>query len=167
MTENDVWAELPKENIRRGGKWIETRILNSGLCTNPWFQECGPLVIKNNELLVFDTDLIGCYSMCADISRIWFIGDGEPVVGQRSLLSIAHDYIMKDIRISKPEVSFQELCELGHQLLFKFIQQRYESKYHEVGLRDERPLIKYPIDWEERGYHVLLQSESDTSLMPI
>jgi Xaa-Pro dipeptidase len=37
MTENDVWAELHKSNIRRGGEWIETRILSSGQRTNPWF----------------------------------------------------------------------------------------------------------------------------------
>jgi Xaa-Pro aminopeptidase len=44
MTENDVWAELHKSNIRRGGEWIETRILSSGKRTNPWFQECGPRI---------------------------------------------------------------------------------------------------------------------------
>jgi Xaa-Pro aminopeptidase len=42
VSENDVWAELHKENIIRGGEWIETRILTSGPRTNPWFQECGP-----------------------------------------------------------------------------------------------------------------------------
>jgi Xaa-Pro aminopeptidase len=77
VTENDVWAELHKSNIRRGGEWIETRILSSGQRTNPWFQECGPRVIQNNEILSFDTDLIGCYGMCADISRSWYIGDGQ------------------------------------------------------------------------------------------
>jgi Xaa-Pro aminopeptidase len=64
MTENDVWAELHKSNIRRGGEWIETRILSTGQRTNPWFQECGPRIIGNNEILAFDTDLIGCYGMC-------------------------------------------------------------------------------------------------------
>ena len=37
VTENDVWAELHAGNIRRGGEWIETRILASGPRTNPWF----------------------------------------------------------------------------------------------------------------------------------
>ncbi|CAI3800983.1 hypothetical protein DBADOPDK_02679 [Pseudomonas sp. MM223] len=40
-TENDVWAALHSGNIRRGGEWIETRILSSGPRTNPWFQESG------------------------------------------------------------------------------------------------------------------------------
>jgi Xaa-Pro dipeptidase len=44
MTEDDVWAVLHAENIRRGGEWIETRLLASGPRTNPWFQECGPRI---------------------------------------------------------------------------------------------------------------------------
>lgn len=157
MTENDVWAELHKENIRRGGEWIETRILSSGPRTNPWFQECGPRVIRNNELLAFDTDLIGCFGMCADISRTWFIGDGQPTARQRQLHSIAYEHIMENTRILKPGVSFRELCEQGHQLPEEFIPQRYGSKYHGVGLCDEWPSIKYPIDWQERGYDGVLE----------
>ena len=67
MTENDVWAELHAGNIRRGGEWIETRLLASGPRCNPWFQECGPRIIQQGELLGFDTDLIGTYGMCVDI----------------------------------------------------------------------------------------------------
>ena len=48
-------------NIRRGGEWIETRLLTSGPRTNPWFQECGPRIVQPNEILAFDTDLIGPY----------------------------------------------------------------------------------------------------------
>ena len=38
VTEDDVWAVLHAENIKRGGEWIETRLLTSGQRTNPWFQ---------------------------------------------------------------------------------------------------------------------------------
>jgi len=50
MTEDDVWAHMHAENIRRGGEWIETRLLASGPRTNPWFQECGPRIIQDNEI---------------------------------------------------------------------------------------------------------------------
>ncbi|OED39149.1 peptidase M24 [Chromatiales bacterium (ex Bugula neritina AB1)] len=156
-TENDVWAELHKENIRRGGEWIETRILSSGPRTNPWFQECGPRVIRNNELLAFDTDLVGCYGMCADISRTWFIGDGEPSDEQRRLHRIAHDHITENTQLLRPGLSFEELCNMGHQLPAEFVAQRYGSKYHGVGLCDEWPSIKYPVDWHERGYNGVLE----------
>ncbi len=68
VSEDDVWAVLHAENIKRGGEWIETRLLTSGPRTNPWFQECGPRLVQNNEILAFDTDLIGSYGICVDIS---------------------------------------------------------------------------------------------------
>lgn len=152
MTENDVWAELHKSNIRRGGEWIETRILSSGQRTNPWFQECGPRVIRNNEILAFDTDLIGCYGMCTDISRTWFIGDGQPTQRQKDLHQLAHEHIMTNAELVKPGISFEELTHQGHHMPDIYIPQRYGSKFHGVGLCDEWPAIKYPVDWEERGY---------------
>ncbi len=77
-SEDDIWAVLHAENIRRGGEWIETRLLSSGPRTNPWFQECGPRIVQNNEIVAFDTDLIGSYGICIDISRTWWIGDARP-----------------------------------------------------------------------------------------
>ena len=44
---------------KRGGEWIETRLLASGPRTNPWFQECGPRIPENNQIIVVDTDLVG------------------------------------------------------------------------------------------------------------
>ncbi len=157
LTEADVWAELHKSNIRRGGEWIETRILASGPRTNPWFQECGPRIIGNNEIVAFDTDMIGCYGMCTDISRSLFIGDGQPSARQKELHRIAYDHIMTNASIVRPGMSFRELTEQGHHLPEKFIPQRYGSKFHGVGLCDEWPAIKYPIDWEERGYTGVLE----------
>ena len=48
VTEDDIWAVLHAENIKRGGEWIETRLLASGPRTNPWFQECGPRITQQN-----------------------------------------------------------------------------------------------------------------------
>jgi len=78
MSEDDIWAVLHGENIRRGSEWIETRLLTSGQRTNPWFQECGPRIVQNNEIVAFDTDMIGSYGICVDISRTWWIGDAKP-----------------------------------------------------------------------------------------
>ena len=36
ISENEMWAALHAGNIKRGGEWIETRILSSGPRTNPW-----------------------------------------------------------------------------------------------------------------------------------
>ncbi|MEM7427220.1 MAG: dimethylsulfonioproprionate lyase DddP [Pseudomonadota bacterium] len=157
VTENDVWAELHKSNIRRGGEWIETRILASGPRTNPWFQECGPRVIQNNEIVAWDTDLIGCYGMCADISRSWFIGDGEPTAEMKRLHAVAHEHIMTNMEMLKPGLSFEELTYGGHMLPEEFVARKYGSKYHGVGICDEWPAIKYPQDFVERGYPGVLE----------
>ena len=77
VTEQELWAHLHAEAIRRGGEWIETRLLSSGPRTNPWFQECSSRVIEAGDLVAFDTDLIGPYGYCADISRTWLCGDGR------------------------------------------------------------------------------------------
>lgn len=157
LTENDIWAELHKSNIRRGGEWIETRILNSGQRSNPWFQECGPRIVGNNEILAFDTDLIGCYGMCVDISRTWFLGDGRPTGRQRDLHAVAYEHIKTNADQVKPGMTFRELSDLGHDLPEAYLPQRYGSKFHGVGLADEWPAIKYPVDWQERGYDGVLE----------
>ncbi len=73
-TEQEIWAELHYENIRSGGEWLETRLLTVGHRTNPWFQECSGLCGQDGEMLGFDTDMIGPYGYCADLSRSWTIG---------------------------------------------------------------------------------------------
>lgn len=148
MTEDDLWAHLHAGNIRRGGEWIETRLLASGPRTNPWFQECGPRIIQDGDIVAFDTDLIGCYGICCDMSRTWIAGDGPATDDQRHLYQMAYEHIMRNMEILKPGMTFRELSEAGHQLPEPYIQQRYGVKYHGVGLCDEYPSIRYIVDWD-------------------
>ena len=152
ITENDMWAELHAGNIRRGGEWIETRILSSGPRTNPWFQECGPRVVSDGELLSFDTDLVGVWGFCSDISRTWLIGDGDPTEEQKTLYKIAHEHIMANMELLKPGVAFEEITEKSHRLPEIYRPGRYGVIMHGVGLCDEYPSIRYPEDYEEHGY---------------
>lgn len=85
QSENDIWSVLHAENVRRGGEWIKTRILNSGPRTNPWFKQSGPRIIQNGESLAFGTDLIGVYGVCVDISRTWICGNHAPTDKQKHL----------------------------------------------------------------------------------
>ena len=144
MTEDDIWAVLHAENIRRGGEWIETRLLASGPRTNPWFQECGPRIVQNNEILAFDTDLVGCYGICSDISRTWFLGDGAPSDEMIEDYRLAHEHIQTNMAMMKPGVTFSELTHNGHHLPDLYQKQKYSCKFHGVGLCDEWPLIAYP-----------------------
>ncbi len=156
-TENDIWAALHAGNIRRGGEWIETRILSSGPRTNPWFQESGPRVLSDGDLLSFDTDLIGVYGMCVDMSRSWVCGDLAPTAEQKRLYRIAHEHISTNMEMVRPGVRFTELTRNAHRLPESCRAQRYGVMFHGVGLCDEYPSIRYPEDLESYGYEGELQ----------
>jgi len=157
VTENDVWAALHGGNIRRGGEWIETRILSSGPRTNPWYQESGPRVLSDGDLLSFDTDLIGVYGFCVDMSRSWMCGGLEPTAEQKRLYRIAHEHIQVNADMVKPGVRFSELTANGHRLPESCRAQRYGVMFHGVGLCDEYPCIRYPEDFDAYGYEGELQ----------
>lgn len=157
LSEDEVWSHLHAGNIRRGGEWIETRLLASGPRTNPWFQECGPRVIQNNEIVAFDTDLIGVYGMCTDISRTWFIGDDAPTAEMKRLYRVAHDHIMGNMALLRPGVSLTELVFGGHQLAEEFVPGRYGCRMHGVGLCDEWPSVAYPQDYREGAFEAVLE----------
>ena len=144
MSEDDIWAVLHAENIRRGGEWIETRLLASGPRTNPWFQECGPRIVQNNEIVSFDTDLVGSYGICIDISRSWWIGDEKPPADMVYAMQHAHEHIMANMQLLKPGVNMQEISRNCHKLDDNFQAQKYGCMMHGVGLCDEWPLIAYP-----------------------
>ncbi len=142
-SEDDIWAVLHAENIKRGGEWIETRLLASGPRTNPWFQECGPRITQPNEIISFDTDLIGAYGICVDISRSWWIGDQKPTDAMVYAMRHAHEHIMTNMEMLKPGVTIPELTANAHKLDDKFMQQKYGCLMHGVGLCDEWPLVAY------------------------
>ncbi|MDC3286532.1 M24 family metallopeptidase [Alphaproteobacteria bacterium] len=143
-SENQIWAILHAENINRGGEWIETRLLSSGQRTNPWFQECGPRITQPNEIISFDTDLIGAYGICVDISRSWWVGDQKPTGDMIYAMQHAHEHIMTNMEMLKPGVMIPELSANAHQLDDKFQAQKYGCLMHGVGLCDEWPLVAYP-----------------------
>lgn len=144
ICEDDVWAVLHAENIKRGGEWIETRLLASGPRTNPWFQECGPRICQNNEILAFDTDLVGPYGICCDISRTWWIGDQKPRADMIEAMKHSVEHIQTNMEMLKPGVTINELSANTHRLHDKYQAQKYGCLMHGVGLCDEWPLVAYP-----------------------
>ena len=158
ISEDDIWAVLHAENIRRGGEWIETRLLASGPRTNPWFQECGPRIVQNNEIVAFDTDLIGSYGICVDISRTWWIGDKAPRPDMVDAMKHAHEHIMTNMQMLKPGVALRDLTFGTHVLDPKYQKQKYGCLMHGVGLCDEWPLIAYPDHFVEGAYDYHLEA---------
>ena len=152
VSEDDIWATLHAENIKRGGEWIETRLLASGPRTNPWFQECGPRIVRNNEIVAFDTDLIGAYGFCIDISRTWWIGDEHPRPEMISAMQHARDHVSTNMAMLKPGVSIRDLVFGGHSLRPEYQRLKYSCKMHGVGLCDEWPYVTYPDGWSEGAF---------------
>jgi len=157
MSEDDIWAVLHAENIKRGGEWIETRLLASGPRTNPWFQECGPRIVQNNEIVAFDTDLIGSYGICVDISRTWWIGDKPPRPEMVYAMQHAHEHIMQNMEMLRPGVHMRDLTMNTHMLDDNFQKGKYGCLMHGVGLCDEWPLIPYPDKFVEGAYDYYLE----------
>ena len=157
ISENEIWSVLHAENIKRGGEWIETRLLASGPRTNPWFQECGPRITRNNEIIAFDTDLVGCYGICVDISRTWWIGDKKPRSDMIYAMQHAYEHIVTNMAMLKPGVSMEDLTHNSHRLDQKFQKGKYGVLMHGVGLCDEWPSINYPDGFQKGAYDYPLE----------
>lgn len=140
-TENEIWAELHFENIRNGGEWIETRLLASGPRTNPWFKECSNRVCETGDILAFDTDMIGPYGYCSDISRTWTIDHTAPSDAQLALYAAARQQIEHNRAIIRPGMSFAEFNDKSWRIPDIYRAGRYGVAAHGVGLCDEWPAV--------------------------
>ncbi|WP_187971358.1 M24 family metallopeptidase [Aquibium microcysteis] len=149
LSENELWAELHRGNVVRGGEWIETRLLSSGPRTNPWFQECSSRPIEAGDLVAFDTDLIGPYGFCADLSRTWLCGDQRPSNEQRDLYRIAADQILANTDLMRSGVTFRDLVDRSSVPPADCFATRYGVLYHGVGLADEYPTLPHAADWTD------------------
>jgi Xaa-Pro dipeptidase len=164
ISEQELWAELHKANIARGGEWIETRLLASGSRTNPWFQECSSRVIGAGDLVAFDTDLIGPYGYCADISRTWICGDAAPSDRQQAMLRLAMEQIEHNRALLRPGLTFADFGKKAFELPERYRANRYSVVAHGVGLSDEYPAIYYPEDAARSGYDGVFEASMTVCL---
>jgi Xaa-Pro dipeptidase len=155
-TENEIWAELHYENIRSGGEWLETRLLASGPRTNPWFQESSDRICEAGDMLAFDTDMIGPYGYCADLSRSWTIGHLRMTPQQRDLYAAAVEQIEHNTAILRPGMTSREFDEKSWRIPERFQARRYSVALHGVGLADEWPSVPTHVDFA-RAYPALFE----------
>ncbi|WP_440651641.1 M24 family metallopeptidase [Candidatus Pelagibacter sp. HIMB1495] len=145
MTENELWSILHQTNIENYGEWIECRLLASGERTNPWMQECSNKIIQDKEIVSFDTDMVGPYGYCADISRAFVVGN-KFNDDQKKLYSMAVEQIDYNSNLIKPGLSFKEFIKKSWNLPDDYYGNRYSCMVHGIGLCDEWPFIRYPTD---------------------
>ncbi|MDJ0768286.1 MAG: Xaa-Pro peptidase family protein [Ilumatobacter sp.] len=157
MTEVELWSMLHVGNWERFGEWVETRLLSSGPRTNPWYQEASAKLIEDGELVAFDTDLVGAYGMCVDVSRTWLCGGGTPSADQRDLFARAVDSIESNIPLFVPGATYREITErLRYPPVDEF--NGYTVLAHGVGLCDEYPSLYTREQWEVAGFEGVVEA---------
>lgn len=146
ISERELWAELHHANIAHGGEWIETMLLSSGPRTNPWFQEASDRRIEAGELVCFDTDMIGPYGYCSDVSRCFLCGDGPASAEQRTLHGLAAEQVRFNTELLRPGLAFRDYTAQAWRVPPRFREQDYGCIAHGVGLVDEWPAIYGNVD---------------------
>ncbi len=148
VTERELWAHLHFENARSGGEWLETKLLTCGPNTNPWYRECSDRECQPGEMISFDTDMIGPYGYCADLSRSWTCG-GAPMTNQQTrLYSAARAQIDHNLALLQPGLSFAEFNAKSWQIPEAYQPFRYSLAAHGVGMADEWPVVSLHPDFE-------------------
>lgn len=156
-TEVEMWTMLHAGNWRRFGEWVETRLLSSGPRTNPWYQEASSKVIEAGELMAFDTDLIGAFGMCIDMSRTWLCGDGAPSPAQADVFARAREMVESNVPLFVPGASYREVTAgLTYPPVDDF--NGYTVMAHGVGLCDEYPSILTREQWDDFGYDGVIEA---------
>jgi Xaa-Pro aminopeptidase len=151
VSETELFAIFYHEVIRQGGEFIETRLLSSGQRTNPWFNEASGRKLRPGELVALDTDTIGCYGYFSDFSRSFHCGPGRPATHQKMLYRMAYDQVQHNIGIVKPGMAFREIAERAWKIPERFVDQRYTSVMHGVGMHGETPFIAHAMDYATYG----------------
>ncbi|WP_370321286.1 M24 family metallopeptidase [Oricola sp.] len=157
LTENELWSVLHQAVIAQDGDYVETRLLNSGARTNPWFQETGSKVIGENELIALDTDVVGCHGYYSDFSRTFHAGPGKPSATQRELYKTAHEQVHHNMGIIRPGMTFRDYAEAAWDIPEKYYVHRYYLSAHGCGMTGEYPYLYHRGDFADAGYDGVIE----------
>lgn len=159
ITENQLWSILGQVNLAYGGEWLECRLLTSGRRTNPWLQEASDKVIESGELVAFDTDMVGPYGYCSDVSRTYLCPDAAPTSAQRTLYRLAAEELQHNMELMQPGLSLREVSQRAWPVPERYRENSYRFIAHGVGMCDEWPNCYQPDVLEK-------QREGDMVLEP-
>lgn len=152
MTENELWSVLHQSVIAQNADYCETRLLNAGGRTNPWFQETSSSVIGENELIALDTDVVGCHGYYSDFSRTFHSGPGKPTAAQRELYKVAYEQVQANMDILHAGMSFRDYADRAWDIPEKFYENRYYLSAHGCGMTGEYPYLYHKGDFPDAGY---------------
>ena len=158
LTENELWSVLHQAVIAGNGDYCETRLLNSGPRTNPWFQEASSRRIGRDELVALDTDVVGCHGYYADFSRTFHSGPGRPTAEQRTLYGLAHEQVQHNLALLGPGVTFREYAEGAWDIPDRYRRGRYYLSAHGCGMTGEYPYLYHRADFDDAGYDGVIEA---------
>ncbi|WP_315980301.1 M24 family metallopeptidase [Aliamphritea spongicola] len=157
ITENQLWSVLHQSVVADNGDYCETRLLNSGTRTNPWFQECASKQIQANELIALDTDVVGCHGYYSDFSRTFHVGPDAPTEEQKTLYKLAYEQVQNNMGIIQPGMSFKEYSDKAWNIPEKYHKNRYYLSAHGVGMTGEYPYLYHHADYPDAGYDGIIK----------
>ena len=108
-------------------------------------------------MVAFDTDMIGPFGYCADISRTWVCGDRQATKEQNDLYAVAVEHLNNNLEMVKAGLTFREFAERSENLPEKFRTQQYVCAAHGIGMCDEYPQILYWRDYQKAGFDGVLE----------
>ena len=152
MTENQLWSVLHQSIIGQNGDYCETRLLNAGSRTNPWFQESSSNEINANELVALDTDVVGCHGYYSDFSRTFHVGPDHPTAEQKTLYKLAFEQVHHNLDLLKPGLSFKEYADQAWDIPERYYANRYYLSAHGCGMTGEYPYLYHRNDFPDAGY---------------
>ena len=140
IRENQLWALLNFVNIANDGEWHDSQQLTSGPRTKPAGGEATDRVIEQGDLVAFDTDMIGPFGYCADISRTFHCGPCKPTPTQKDLYQRATDQLRHNLALIRPGVSYAEIAETAYRSTHGY--QTMNLVLHGIGMSDELPMLR-------------------------
>jgi Xaa-Pro aminopeptidase len=107
--------------------------------------------VEAGEIMAFDTDLIGAYGMCVDISRSWLCGGGRPNANQADVYARALESIEANIPLFQAGATYRDITErCTYPAVDEF--NGYTVVAHGVGICDEYPSIYMREPWDRTGF---------------
>lgn len=146
ISEIALWSIMHQSNIELGGEYLETRLLNSGPRTNPWYQEASTKLIEAGELVATDSDLVGPRGYGADICRTFLCGDKSPTHEQRELYRRAHEQVMFNMGLLQVGRSFREIAAAA-----MYLPEEYHQ-FHRIAHGSGMGIGEYPAIGKRPGF---------------
>jgi Xaa-Pro aminopeptidase len=102
-------------------------------------------------MISFDTDMIGPYGYCADISRSWTCGYTPMTDQQKRLYATALAQINHNLDLLQPGLELAEFNARSWRIPAAHQDYRYSLALHGVGMADEWPVVPLHVDWSDRA----------------